>query len=51
MEFVEEFCDSAIVLRDAKLHAFDKIDDAVKASRQAGRTLARGGTDGAAEMM
>jgi capsular polysaccharide transport system ATP-binding protein len=43
MGFVEEFCDSAIVLRNDKLFAFDKIDDAVKASRQADRTPANTG--------
>jgi capsular polysaccharide transport system ATP-binding protein len=43
MGFAEEFCDSAILLRDAKLYAFDKIDDAVKAAKLADSTLANAG--------
>jgi len=43
MTFAHEFCDSAILLRDHKLHAFENVDDATKASKAADRSIARHG--------
>jgi capsular polysaccharide transport system ATP-binding protein len=43
MEFAQEFCDAAVLLWQSKLYAFDTVDAAVKASRQAGRAQARTG--------